>query len=84
VLSRQQTTLFDRLMSMVGRTAMAGLSFHSGGVAGGNSAMTDATTVGRMVAKEVGRAINGATLVIDDQGRGYLVARNADLYGRGG
>jgi tape measure domain-containing protein len=84
VLSRQQTTLFDRLMSMMGRTAMAGLNFHSGGVAGGNSAMTDATTVGRMVAKEVGRAINGATLVIDDRGRGHLIARNADLYGRGG
>jgi tape measure domain-containing protein len=84
VLSRSQTAVFDRLMSMMGRTAMAGLSFHGGGVADGNSSVTDATTVGRMVAKEVGQAINGATLVIDDRGRGYLVARNADLYGRGG
>jgi hypothetical protein len=38
----------------------------------------------RGLARAVGEAINGATLVIDDRGRGRLIARTADLYGRTG
>jgi hypothetical protein len=38
----------------------------------------------RKLAGAVAAAINGATLVIDDRGRGRLLAREADLYARAG
>jgi len=38
----------------------------------------------RLVAREVGHAIDGATLIIDDRGRGRLIARESDLYARAG
>jgi hypothetical protein len=38
----------------------------------------------RGLARAIGEAINGATLIIDDRGRGRLIARTADLYGRTG
>jgi murein DD-endopeptidase MepM/ murein hydrolase activator NlpD len=37
-----------------------------------------------ILARQIGRAIDGATLVIDDRGRGRLIARDSDLYGRTG
>lgn len=53
-----------------------------GGTAGGE--VIGAVVDERALARAVGRAVNGATLILDDRGRGRLIAHEADLYSRAG
>jgi TP901 family phage tail tape measure protein len=73
VLSPQQSRTFDRFVSVMERPR------------GGDGAQAvDQFALARMVGDAVGRSIDGATLVMDDRGRGQLIARNSDLYARAG
>jgi murein DD-endopeptidase MepM/ murein hydrolase activator NlpD len=73
VLSPQQSRTFDRFVSVMERAR------------GGDGAQAiDQFALARTVGDAVGRSINGATLVMDDRGRGRLIARESDLYGRAG
>jgi TP901 family phage tail tape measure protein len=73
VLSPQQSRLFDRFVSVMERPR------------GGDGAQAiDQFALARTVGDAVGRSINGATLIMDDRGRGRLIARESDLYERAG
>jgi TP901 family phage tail tape measure protein len=71
VLSPAQSRMFDRFVSVMD------------GTRGGDGAQAiDQFALARTVGDAVGRSINGATLIMDDRGRGRLIARESDLYGR--
>lgn len=73
VLSPHQSRMFDRMI-----VAMEGTR------RGNDGAQVDPHVLSRLIGREVGERINGATIVLDDRGRGRLIARESDLLGRGG
>lgn len=57
------------------------------GTVGGSAATVsgmDSRSLARTVGREVARALDGVTLIVDDRGFGRLVARDADRIARGG
>lgn len=44
----------------------------------------DSRELARLVGREVGRALSGVRIIVDDQGRGRMEALRADRYDRGG
>lgn len=84
VLNRQQNRAWNDMADAMSRL-MPSMPVMPQITRGGDGGQAfDAFGLSRMVAQEVGRAINGATIILDDRGRGRLIAREADLYGRAG
>jgi TP901 family phage tail tape measure protein len=79
VLSRSQNAMFTQLSHLLTRWPVMPTQRPTS-----RQEQIDYGQLSRLIGREVGDQINGATLVIDDRGRGRLIARDSDLYARAG
>ncbi|HEU4542194.1 MAG TPA: phage tail tape measure protein [Jiangellaceae bacterium] len=79
VLSRSQNAVFSQLSSLLTRIAVTPSPRLEQ-----RGSTIDPHLLSRLIGQEVGAQINGATIIIDDQGRGRMIARQSALYARAG